>query len=147
MPCNPVKLNATNSQGYLQTHKDTYKRSSIRHLFSAGRDHQLFKLLDHCCCLHFFMMLEYKNLSWVSGADRKIHPRVRVWHQEALIFLSTPTTLLDSFSCIPFDLKVGAIINESHSYTLTSAILKVDSNVTSMWHRSDIKSQHLNETE
>ena len=27
---------------------------------------------------------EYKNLSWVWGADRKIRPRVTVWHHEAV---------------------------------------------------------------
>ena len=28
--------------------------------------------------------LEYKNFSCVPGADIKIHPRVTVWHHEAL---------------------------------------------------------------
>ena len=41
------------------------------------------------------------------------------------------TTMSGSFSCIPLDLQgltvnVGVAINESCSYTLTSAILKVD---------------------
>ena len=33
---------------------------------------------------HGFSPIEYKTLSWVLGADRKICPRVTVWHPEAL---------------------------------------------------------------
>ena len=62
-----------------------------------------------------------KNLSWVRVADRKICPRVTVWHHKTL----HQTTIIDSFSCIPFDFNVKVAINESCSYTLTSAILKV----------------------
>ena len=44
---------------------------------------------------------------------------------ERQIFLSTPKTMIHSFSCISFDLNVEIAINKSCSYRLTSAILKV----------------------
>ena len=64
------------------------------------------------------------------GADRKIRPRVTVWHHEGRIFLSAPNNH-DRFFFLhtlwsPAFFNVGVKINESHSYMLTSAILKVD---------------------
>ena len=52
---------------------------------------------------HDFMHMYCKNLSWVWGVDRKVRPRVTVWHHEACrvmpdcdpggrIFLRTPRT-------------------------------------------------------
>ena len=87
-------------------------------------------------------MQEYKNLSWVWGADRKIRLRVTVWHHEALPseakqwshgteFLSAPNNhdrffFFHTFWSPEFDFNIGVAINESRSNTLTSAILKVD---------------------
>ena len=47
---------------------------------------------------------------------RKIRLRVTVWHHGALPTLCSPA----------FDFNVGVAIHVSRSYTLTSAILKVD---------------------
>ena len=87
-------------------------------------------------------MQEYKNLSWVWGADRKIRLRVTVWHHKALPseakqwsrgteFLSAPNNhdrffFFHTFWSPEFDFNIGVAIYESRSYTLTSAILKVD---------------------
>ena len=82
---------------------------------------------------------EYKNLSWVWGADRKIRPRVTVSHDEALpnsdpegwIFLSAPNNhdrffFLHTFRSQAFDFNIGVASDKSFSFTLKSAILKVD---------------------
>ena len=49
---------------------------------------------------------------------------------EGQTFLSAPSNQTDSFSCIPlspvFNFNIEVAINESHSYTLTSAILKIN---------------------
>ena len=62
----------------------------------------------------------------VRGTDFPIH------HQTAMI---------NYFPCIPFDLQLLVAINESRSYTLTSAILKVDC----VWHHNHVNSQCLND--
>ena len=79
----------------------------------------------------------YKNLSLVWGADRKLRPRVTVWHHEALqsdaFYLSAPNNhdrffFLHTFWSPVFDFNVGA--SSGHSgitfLTLTSDILKSD---------------------
>ena len=82
-------------------------------------------------------MLAYKNLSWVWGADRKILPRDPVGimrpnsNPEGRIFLFAPNKhdrfiFLHTFWSQAFDFNIGVAIKESRSYTLTSAILKVD---------------------
>ena len=76
-------------------------------------------------------MQEYKNLSWVWGADRKITRLCRVMPNsdpEWRIFLSAPNNhdrffFLHTLWATAFDFYA---INELRSYTLTSAILKVD---------------------
>ena len=58
--------------------------------------------------------VDYKNLSWMLGWERKIHPRITVWHHRAhspmminsdlegcIIFYSILTQIIDSFSCWP----------------------------------------------
>ena len=70
---------------------------------------------------------------------QKIRPRVTVWHSlvmpnsdpEGRIFLSVPNNhdrffFLHTFWSPALDFNVGAPINESRSYTLMSAILKVE---------------------
>ena len=84
---------------------------------------------------------DYKNLSWVWGADWK-----SVWGSlfgitrfcwvcqtdpEGWIFLYAPNNhdlffFLHTFWSPTFDLNVGVANNKSISYTLTSAMLKVD---------------------
>ena len=73
------------------------------------------------------------------GADREIRPRVTVWHHEALmpnsdlegrIFLSAPNNhdgffFLRIFWSPAFNFNAGFAINGSHSYMLTSAIMKI----------------------
>ena len=74
------------------------------------------------------------------GCEMRIEKSVlrsTVWHHEALpndakqLTRGTDfSTMIDFFSCIPFDLQrlilmIKVAINESRSYTLTSAILKV----------------------
>ena len=86
-------------------------------------------------------MQDYKNLSWARVADRKICPRVTVWHHTALpndakqwsqgMNFSICTKQLWFFFlhtlCSPaFNFNVGVAINELHSYMLTSPILKGD---------------------
>ena len=84
---------------------------------------------------------KYMNLPWVWGADRKIRPRslfgiTRLcWvmpnnDPKWRIFLSAPNNhdrffFLHTFRSPAFDFNVGLTINQSHSYTLTSAIVKV----------------------
>ena len=46
-------------------------------------------------------------------------------YPEGRILYPHQTTMIDSFSCIPFDFNVGGAINESRSYTLTSVICDV----------------------
>ena len=76
------------------------------------------------------------------GADRKIRPRVTVWHHEALpsdakqdpeeqIFLSVANNhdrffFLHTFSSPTVAFNAEVAINEWRSYTLMSAILKTD---------------------
>ena len=81
---------------------------------------------------------DYKNVSWVWGVDREIRPRVTVWRRvmpnndlEGRIFLSASNGhdrffFLHTFWSPAFDFNIGVAINESHSYTLTSVILKID---------------------
>ena len=85
--------------------------------------------------------IDYKTLSWVWGADEKfvrgslfgITGLCRVMpnsEPERRIFLSAPNNhdrffFLHTFWSPAFDFNIGVAINESHSYTLTSAILKV----------------------
>ena len=79
-------------------------------------------------------LIDYKNLSWVWGANRKIRPKVTVckqWSRQGWIFLSAPNNndryfFLSTFWSAVFDFNVRVAFNESRSCTLTSAILKVD---------------------
>ena len=96
-------------------------------------------------------MHEHKTLSWVRGADRKIHLRVTVWHQKAVpmpnsdpegwIFLSAP---------INHDRFVFFHTLWSPAFALIGAItfLYVDvrhiENLCHMWCCNDVKSQRLN---
>ena len=50
---------------------------------------------------------------------------------EGWIFLSAPNShdrvfFLHTFRAPAFDFNIGVAVNESHSFTLTSAILKID---------------------
>ena len=81
---------------------------------------------------------EYKNLSWLCGADRKSCPRVTVWHHKALPSDAKQWSrgiapnnhyrlfFLHTFWSPVFDFNVGVAINDLCSYTLPSVILKVD---------------------
>ena len=90
---------------------------------------------------HITMLYEYKNLSRVWGANRKIHPRVTFWHHEALpsdgnnsvpavgqIFLSAPNNhdRFIFFWSPMFGFNSGVTISKSRSYMWTSAKLKID---------------------
>ena len=81
---------------------------------------------------------DYKNLSWVWGADKKIQSEDHClaswgfaeWSQRT-IFLSASNShdgffFLHTFWSPAFDFNVGVPINEACCFTLTSAILKVD---------------------
>ena len=48
-----------------------------------------------------------KNLSWLFGADRKIRPRVTVWHHESLHL----TPMKDSYSIMP---STKMVIEKTH---------------------------------
>ena len=95
---------------------------------------------------HVKSIQEYKNLSWVWGADRNIRPRVTVWTEmsgvisdpEGRIFLPAPKNhdrffFLHTLWSLSFDLNVEAVINESYSCTLTSTILKADVPIDLQW--------------
>ena len=95
--------------------------------------------------IHGFPYLVCKNIRIFQECEVGIEKSVRgslfgitwqtSWCQTVILrdwfFYPHQTTMIDSFSCIPFDLpmfdfNVGVAINESCSLTLTSAILKVD---------------------
>ena len=74
---------------------------------------------------------DYKNLSWVWGADRKIHPRL-CWMMpnidpEGQILLLAPNNsdrffFLHNFLSQVFYFNLGVAIDKSCTYTLTSDI-------------------------
>ena len=87
-------------------------------------------------------MQEYNDLSCMWDADRNIRSRVTVCHSKAMprdakqwpegqMLLSATNShdtffFLHTFGHPAFDFSVGVAMAESHSYTLTSTILKVD---------------------
>ena len=89
---------------------------------------------------------EYKNLSWVWGADRKIHQMVTRLcgvmpnsDSKGQIFLSIKQPWSPAF-----DFKVGVAINESCSCMLASVILNLMLHVvTSQWHRLRMPTRYL----
>ena len=85
-------------------------------------------------------MQEYKNLSWVWGAEKSIQGSLfgitrLCWMMpnsdpEGWMFLSVPNShdrffFLHTFWSPAFDFNIGVAINVSCSYMLTSTILKV----------------------
>ena len=96
------------------------------------------------CWSRYYMSIKihYKHLSLVWGADRQICLRslgflvmpndAKQWSQGTDFYIRTKQPWY-FFSCIPkgfwspaFDFNIGVPIKQSHSYTLTSAILKFD---------------------
>ena len=82
--------------------------------------------LDLNCCPNVSVQrVEYKHLSWVWGADRKNCLRVFVWHHKAMLSdakrwsrgtdFSPNNHMIDSFSCVPFDLQHLILTWESPS--------------------------------
>ena len=88
--------------------------------------------------LHHWPVQGYKNLSWLFDADWNIRPRVTVWLHVVLpviprngfFFYPHQTTMIRFFVHTiwsqAFAFNICVAVNESRSYTLTSAILKID---------------------
>ena len=75
--------------------------------------------------LHFDLMWEYKNPSWLYGVDRKLCPKGHFrqkWCQTVIpkdrVFYPHQTVMVDSFPSTPFQfLLLFVISNAKHSPT------------------------------
>ena len=94
-------------------------------------------------------MQEYKNLTWVWGADRKFCPEGHClasrgsaeWCKTVIprdgIFYLHRTIMFDSFSCLPFDFLMFYFKSIIHYHTQWRWH-KTFLNLTSLWRRNDI---------